>query len=558
VNRSRYRRIILYFGRVFLSLIFWDIIMRRVGFKERVRRTRPKRLHKIAREYRQLAIQMGGVLIKVGQFLSARADMLPEEITSELSGLQDEVPPEDFEAIRQLLEAELGGTVSEKFAEFDEQPLAAASLGQVHRARLYEIQGGSEDGWDRVVVKIQRPNIEQVIATDLAALRTVGGWAMRYEPIRRRADIPALLAEFSRILYEEIDYLAEGRNAETFAENFKGKPGVRIPGVVWSLTTRRVLTLEDVYAIKITDYDLIREAGVPLEKVAERVFDIYLYQIFENGFFHADPHPGNLFVDPLGDSKDGGVEWQLTFVDFGMVGHVSPGTRAGLRELAIGLATRDAARMVKAYQMLNVLLPSADLELIAQADAKVFDRFWGKSMEQLREIPYEEMHEFAKEFRQLAYEMPFLVPQDIVFLLRTVAILSGICTGLYPDFNFWESLVPYASQLLSEEQGGSRVDFILSEAGAILQTLLVLPRKLESTLDRIAGDDLEVRIRGLDARLGSIELTLRRTLYALLFTALLISAVQLQLGGEQLYARILFAASVFVMVGILFARTRKN
>jgi predicted unusual protein kinase regulating ubiquinone biosynthesis (AarF/ABC1/UbiB family) len=558
VNRSRYRRIILYFGRVFLSLIFWDILMRRVGFKERIRRTRPKRLHKIAREYRQLAIQMGGVLIKVGQFLSARADMLPEEITSELSGLQDEVPPEEFTSIRQLIEAELGDTLSAKFAEFEEQPLAAASLGQVHRARLFEKQGDESDGWEQVVVKIQRPDIEKVIATDLAALRTVGGWAMRYEPIRRRADIPALLAEFSRILYEEIDYLAEGRNAETFAENFKAKPCVRIPGVVWSLTTRRVLTLEDVYAIKITDYDLIREAGVPLEQVAQRVFDIYLYQIFENGFFHADPHPGNLFVDPLGEGEDGTVEWQLTFVDFGMVGHVPPGTRAGLRELAIGLATRDAGRMVKAYQKLNVLLPGANLELIAQADAEVFDRFWGKSMDQLREIPYEEMHEFAKEFRQLAYEMPFQVPQDIVFLLRTVAILSGICTGLYPDFNFWESLIPYASQLLSEEQGGSRVDFILAEAGAILQTLLVLPRKLESTLNKIEGDDLEVSIRGLDTRLGGIELTLRRMLYTLLFTALLISAVQLQLGGELLYARILFAASLVVLVGIFIARPRKR
>lgn len=240
MDRSRYQRIIFFFGRVFISLIFWDIILRRIGFKERVKRTRPKRLHKIARDYRNLAVQMGGVLIKVGQFLSARADMLPEEITSELSGLQDEVPPEDFNAVRQLIEAELGGTLGEKFAEFEEIPLAAASLGQVHKAKLFNGQEGKNGAWQQVVVKIQRPDIEQVIATDLAALRTVGSWAMRYEPIHRRADLPALLAEFSRILYEEIDYLAEGRNAETFAENFRDQPGVRIPGVVWALTTRRV------------------------------------------------------------------------------------------------------------------------------------------------------------------------------------------------------------------------------------------------------------------------------------------------------------------------------
>lgn len=557
MDRTRYQRIIFFFGRVFISLIFWDIILRRIGFKERVRRTRPQRLHKIARDYRQLAVQMGGVLIKVGQFLSARADMLPEEITAELSGLQDEVPPEDFNAIRRLLEAELGGTLAEKFAEFEEIPLAAASLGQVHTAKLFASQGGDNGGWDQVVVKIQRPDIEQVIATDLAALRTVGSWAMRYEPVRRRADIPALLAEFSRILYEEIDYLAEGRNAETFAENFKDKPGIRVPGVVWTLTTRRVLTLENVYAIKITDYDQIKDAGIPLEKVAERVFDIYLYQIFENGFFHADPHPGNLFVQPLGSNDVGAVHWQLTFVDFGMVGHVPPGTRAGLRELAIGLATRDADRMVKAYQALHVLLPSADLDLIAQADARVFDRFWGKSMDELRDIPFEEMHEFAKEFRELVYAMPFQVPQDIVFLLRTVAILAGICTGLYPNFNFWESLIPYASSLLAEEDE-SRFDFLLAEAGAILQTLLTLPRKMESALEKIERDEVGVRIPGLDAQLGGIELTLRRILYALIFAALLISGVQLQLGGELLFARLLYAGSIIVLVGMLFAGRKKN
>ena len=287
------------------------------------------------------------------------------------------------------------------------------------------------------------------------------------------------------------------------------------------------------------------------------MFDIYLYQIFENGFFHADPHPGNLFVQPLGSNDVGGVHWQLTFVDFGMVGHVPPGTRAGLRELAIGLATRDADRMVKAYQALHVLLPSADLDLIAQADARVFDRFWGKSMDELRDIPFEEMHEFAKEFRELVYAMPFQVPQDIVFLLRTVAILAGICTGLYPNFNFWESLIPYASSLLAEEDE-SRFDFLLAEAGAILQTLLTLPRKMEAALEKIERDEIGVRIPGLDAQLGGIELTLRRMLHALIFAALLISGVQLQLGGELLFARLLYAASIIVLVGILFAGRKKN
>jgi predicted unusual protein kinase regulating ubiquinone biosynthesis (AarF/ABC1/UbiB family) len=528
------------------------MFLRRIGFRKTVNRTRPNRLKRIAREYHDMAVEMGGVLIKVGQFLSARADMLPEEITSELSGLQDEVPPEDFNLIRELAENELGAPLSDKYAEFEEEPLAAASLGQVHRAKLWEAINDIPHDWVDVVVKVQRPDIETIIATDLSALRTVGGWLMRYKPIHLRADVPALLAEFSRILYEEIDYLAEGRNAETFAGNFQGVQGVRVPGVVWSHTTRRLLTLEDVYAIKVTDYDQITSAGISRQQVAKRLFDTYLRQIFEDGFFHADPHPGNLFVEPGVDDEDQN-DWLLTFVDFGMVGHVPANMKAGLRELAIGLATKDADRMVNAYKMLNVLLPNADLELIAKAEAAVFDRFWGKTMEELRDIPFEEMHDFAKEFRELAYSMPFQVPQDIVFLLRTIAILSGICTGLDPKFNFWESLIPYAGKLIAED-GESSWDIFFGEVSALLGTIVALPKQMESALGKIERDQLGVRIPGLDSQLRRLELSLRKIVFALIFLGLLTSAVQLHLADEITFSRIMFAGAILTLLITILSR----
>lgn len=556
MNRSRYRRITFFFARVILSLVFWDMFIRRIGFRKFVNQTRPERLGKIAKGYHDLAVEMGGVLIKMGQFLSARADILPEEITSELSGLQDEVPAEDFNSIKELAEVELGAPLSAKYVDFEEEPLAAASLGQVHRAKLPATEEENSQALMDVVVKIQRPDIEQIIATDLSALRTVSKWLMRYKPISLRADIPALLAEFSRILYEEIDYLAEGRNAEIFAENFKDVYGVRVPGVIWSHTTRRLLTLEDVYAIKVTDYEQISLAGISRQLVAKRLFDTYLRQIFEDGFFHADPHPGNLFVEPGTDREDQD-DWQLTFVDFGMVGHVPANAKAGLREMAIGLATRDADRMVHAYQLLDMLLPGADLDLIAKADSLVFDRFWGKSMEELREIPFEEMQEFADDFRELAYSMPFQVPQDIVFLLRTIAILSGMCTGLDPKFNFWESLIPYASKLIAED-GESSWDFFFKEVSTLLGTLVGLPKKMDSALEKIERDELGVRIPGLAPQLQRIERTLRQVVFALIFLGLLIGGVQLHLANEATFSRILFAGAILALVITIFSRPKNR
>ena len=550
---SRYRRITFFFARVIAGIVLWDLILARIGLRRLAERTRPQRLRKIARAYHDMAVKMGGVTIKVGQFLSSRADVLPEEITAELSGLQDEVPPEDLSALRTLAESELGAPLEERFSEFDPNPLAAASLGQVHRARIIPADSATPEACLDVVVKIQRPNIEHIISVDMAAFNKVGEWVMHYKPIRKRADVPALLAEFSRILYEEIDYLAEGRNAETFRENFKGIPGIRVPATIWSHTTKRVLTLEDVYAIKITDYREIEANKIDRHAVARRVFDIYMHQIFNDGFFHADPHPGNLFVEPGSDPED----WTLTFVDFGMVGHVPDYARAGLRELAIALATQDSQRMVKSYQMLNVLLPGADLELLAKAEALAFDRFWGKSMDELRQISFDEMHDFAKEFRGLVYTMPFQVPQDLIFLARTVAILSGICTGLYPDFNFWEVMTPYAKKLLAEEAGGNW-EYWLSEIGGFAQTLLTLPRRAENVLGMAERGELRIHIPASEAQLRQLNLGLRRVVSAILFAAFLSNAVWLYLSQHLLEAGVLAFMGLISLLSVLISSTRQR
>ncbi len=552
--RARYRRIVWFFARLIVSLIVWDVLLPRLGLRGWSRRTRPERLRRWAIRFRALAIQLGGVLIKVGQFFSARVDVLPDVVTAELSGLQDEVPPERFDDLRRLAEAELGGPLSQRFAAFDETPLAAASLGQVHRARLRpETNGGVEP---RVVVKIQRPRVEQLVTTDLAALETVANWIKNYPPVRRRADVPALLAEFARILRGELDYLAEGRNAEIFAANFKDTPGVRVPSVYWPTSTQRVLTLEDVYAIKITDYAAITAAGIDRAEVAERLFQTYLRQIFDQGFFHADPHPGNLFVEPVIPPVAGGPTWRLIFVDFGMIGQVPPNLRAGLREMAIGVGTRDAGRLIRASQVMGLLLPGADLERLEQAQGLMFERFWGKTMTELQQIDMREMREFTHEFRDLMYEMPFQVPEDFILLGRTVAILSGMCTGLDPQFNVWNGLTPFAQKLIAGETSGAGLDFWLGEATNFVRTVVGLPRQMETVLARLERGQVQVVMPQVTRELRLLDRAVRRMLGGIIFAALLFAGTQFYLAGHLLGGELLLAGAGIALLWALFFVSR--
>jgi predicted unusual protein kinase regulating ubiquinone biosynthesis (AarF/ABC1/UbiB family) len=522
ILRLRYWRIVLFFARVTASIIFWDIFLSRIGLGFLARGNRTKRLQNIAIRFRALAIRLGGVMIKVGQFLSARLDVLPPEITDELSGLQDEVPPVDFEPIRLQTELELGSAIEKVFLTFEKEPVAAASLGQVHRARLLPNEAEAM-GFENVVVKILRPNIEQIVEVDMSAIRVVGGWLKRYKPVSDRADVPAIVEEFAAVLNAELDYLSEGKNAETFATNFKDDGGVHVPRVIWNRTTHRVLTLEDVTSIKITDYDAITEAGISRAAVAERLLATYLKQIFEDGFFHADPHPGNLFVLPLSEKdEDGFTKFRLTFIDFGMVGRMPDKLVEGLREVVIAVGLQDAPRLIKAYQTLGVLLPSANIKLLEEASAQVFDRFWGKSMNELRSIQHSDMMKFGLQFRELMISMPFQVPENLLLLGRTIGILSGMCTGLNANFNLWLQLAPYAKKL-TEGEGGSVFDTFLNEAGELLKTLIAIPGRAERVLGRIERGQLNVEAPLVNLQISYLERSVNRLTGGIVFLGLLVA-----------------------------------
>ena len=548
--RARYRYIMFFFAQTTLSVAFWEWLLPRLGLISVTRRTRSSRYRQIAVGFRTLAIRMGGVMIKVGQFLSARLDVLPPEITEELSGLQDEVPAEDFTLIRQLAEQELGAALESKYESFETDPLAAASLGQVHRARLRA--DAPEAGRFRdVVVKIQRPFIEKLIEVDFSALRRFAGWLNLYGPIRRRADIPALVNELAGVVGREIDYLAEGKNAERFGESFSHTRRVHVPRVAWSRTTRRVLTLENVYAIKITDYDAITAAGISRKKVAAVLFETYLKQIFEDQFFHADPHPGNLFITPVPATEDHAATWKLTFVDFGMVGHVPDQLREGLRDLLIAIGTRNASKVVQAYQKLGVLLPSADLALLERAEAQLFDRFWGKSMSELRNTSPAEMRQFAHQFRELMYEMPFQLPHDLLLLGRTIAILSGMCTGLDPDFNVWQRLAPHARKMI-EEEGGSALDMLLDQVGEFVKALVAVPDQMSRVLTSLERGQLTLNMPLVNRQIYHLEGAVNRLVGSLLFSAFFFGGVLLVTGGHMTLGYISWGFSVPPMLWTIF------
>lgn len=549
--RKRYFRILFFFGQTFLNVIWWDLILANIGFRRWAHNTRIKRMKTAAQRFRKLAVQMGGVMIKVGQFLSARLDVLPREITDELAGLQDEVEAEPFAAMREVIEAEFGMPLEQKFHKFNTVSMAAASIGQVYSAAIIEKQLDGSD-YPAVVVKVQRPHIEEIIGVDLSALKIVGGWLQHYKPISKRVNVPRLMEEFSRTLYEEVDYLNEGKNAERFAENFKDMPEVRVPQVFWSHTTKRVLTLEDVGGIKITDYGAITAAGLDRSEVAKRLLDTYMKQIFEDAFFHADPHPGNLFVQPAAPGDDP-ENWKLTFIDFGMTGTLPENAFNGLREILMAVGTQDSHRLMTAFELLDMLLPGADKELLERAGQRIFERLWGKSMDELKKMHAEEAMEFVDEFSDLMYEIPFQAPEDLVLLARCVSILSGMCTGLDPQFNVWQNVAPYAEKLV-EVEGGGKFKVIWDEVVRTFQKLIALPAKTDALITLMEQGRLEVRTPALTREVERLNRSQRKTAGAVVFAAFLICGVQLYLAHETGLAAGFAGASALVLVWLLFGR----
>lgn len=547
-HRARYRKILRFATRYMVQEWWYELVLPRVGLARVTHRTRSRRVRGIARHFHGLALELGGLMIKVGQFMSSRLDVLPPEITGELQGLQDEVPAARFEEVRALAEAELGVPLERAYSRFDPTPVAAASLGQVHRATLSPADADIV-GFADVVVKVQRPGIDAIVQVDLEALRKIAHRLNRVGFIARRVDLPALLREFATVSMQEIDYLNEGSNAERFAENFADNPSVIAPTVVWERTTRRVLTLSDVAAIKISDRENLRSHGIDPAEVAGALASAMFDQLFTHGFFHADPHPGNIFVTPGTEAG-----WSLSYVDFGMMGAVPDTLRAGLQGLVISVAGRDVKGIVASVRTMGMLLPSAESAPLERALGELFSRFGGMSFAELRGLDPSEFTDFADKFGKTMRSLPFQLPEDLLLIIRAVSLTSGVCTALNPSFNIWTAIEPYAAELTRRERGAvarSMAQQLVTAASDLVR----LPGQLDELSTLIQSGRLVVNTPGLDERIRSFENLARRVLSSILFTGLLLGGIYLKEGDETL-GWVLIGASALPLLHALFARRR--
>lgn len=528
--KARYRRILRFASLALAELWWFELFLPQIGLAKLGARGRIRRLKRLARKFHDLAADLGGLMVKVGQFLSARLDVLPESVTKELEGLQDEVAPEPFDKIVSLIESELGMSASVAFASLNPEPIAAASLGQAYRAKLSS--GLAADlGYEDVIVKVLRPGIEEIVEVDLKALRKIGGWLSRVKLVSRRTDAPALVEEFATTTLEEIDYLHEAQNLERFAANFAGDARVGTPDIIWERSARRVLTLSDVSAIKISDVDALIEAGLNPNAVAAELARVTFEQFFVTGFFHADPHPGNIFVKPM--PAESGIDFTLTFIDFGMMGQVDEDLRNNLQRFLFAVASRDARGWVAACERLGVLLPSADTVILERAISELFDRFGGVGVGELVQTDPRELREFALRFSELLRTLPFQLPNDFLFLIRALSLISGVASTLNREFNIWDAIDPFARSLLNGAGSGVAKnlgkDFL-----SFASTVGRLPGRIDDLISRLDAGQVIIRNPELETRLRVLDSSVRRATSGLLFTGLLIGGLMINAQNETL------------------------
>ena len=446
---------------------------------ERQARRRTRRARWITRQF----LALGSAFIKLGQLLSARPDVLPAELVEELARLQDQVPAFGFDVVQGLLEQELGDRCAE-IVDLEETPLGAASLAQVHRASL---RSGRQ-----VVLKVQRPGLERVFRSDLEVLQQLAAVVQRHPRWGRGRDWVGIAQECRRVLLRELDFRLEAEHAARFRQQFLDDPGIRVPGVIWELSSRRVLCLDYLPGIKITDRPALIEAGINPALVAEKGAASYLQQLVRFGFFHADPHPGNLAV-----AADGA----LIYYDFGMMGQLSSRLRGRLGSMVRAAASRDASGLVEELQAAGVIAPGVELGPVR--------RLVRVMLNEALTPPFSSnvLEKLSGDLYDLVYGQPFRLPPELIFVMRALSTFEGVGRTLDPGFSLVAIARPYLLPLMTSSGGGANdlLNELSRQAAEVGSRALGIPKRLDESLARIEQGDLQVQIRA-----GETDRLLRR------------------------------------------------
>ena len=535
-SRENYSRVRRFFD-------IWSFVLKLLGSRwlnkkawsyrgEVTEAKRAARRRKQAIWIRETLLNLGPTFIKVGQFFSTRADLFPSEYVEELSKLQDKVPAFSFEKIEAIIEQDFGKTIPQLYRSFDPIPLAAASLGQVHKAQL---RSGEE-----VVAKVQRPGLKKLFAIDLSILKGIARYFQNHPDWGPGRDWMGIYEECCRILYEEIDYLNEGRNADTFRRNFRDHDWVYVPRIYWRYTSPRVLTLEYAPGIKISHYEALEAAGLDCKLIAQLGARAYLHQLLSDGFFHADPHPGNIAVSSEGS---------LIFYDFGMMGQVQPLTRERLLQTFMGIAQKDAKQVMDSLVELGALAPVEDMGPVRRSIQYMLDHFMDQPFEN------QSVAQISDDLYEITYHQPFRFPATFTFVMRAFSTLEGVGKGLDPEFNFMEVAKPFATELMtnggfSNKDNSSILGELGRQAAQVSNTALGLPRRMEDTLEKLEQGDIRLRVRSIETerllrRMSNLQMS---TTFGVLIAAFTLSATILVVNQYLWLAAIAALPAVILTV----------
>jgi ubiquinone biosynthesis protein len=531
------------FGRVVAILTrygFDDIVSRlnlkhSVPWRDKVFRREIRKIRDLStpRRVRYALEELGPTYVKFGQVLSSRPDVLPDDVTRELSKLQDDVAPFPFRDVKAIIEGELGHPLAENFDEFEEKPVAAASLSQVHRART--------KAGDEVAVKVQRPGLGAVIDADIRVLGRLAALAERHLPDIAIYEPVALVDDFARTIHKELDFVREGRNADTFRHFFERDETVHVPKVHWGLTTARVLTLEFIRGTKVSDYARLDALGLDRKAIARNGAQLILKEIFDVRKFHADPHPGNLFV------LDGNV---IAPVDFGMIGVLDQETVDQLSVLCSAFVDKDVESMTAVLLRACRAGDPEYTRAIRLDVADLFDRYYGVPLQQLN------MRGIIVDVTGILRRYKLQFPQELAMVTKSLVMIESVGVGLYPGFNIVEIVEPFARKLMMRKSDPEttlrEVTRTVDETAHLLRTL---PSDLREILAKIRRNEMAVAFehRGLENTNSVIDRSSNRLSFAMVIAALTIgSSLIYQTGaGPSVYGYPLPGLAGFLLASVL-------